>query len=507
MISSQKDILLNAYKEGRNFIPIIKTWPADLETPLSTWLKLSDKQSHGVFLESVEGGENLGRWSIVATKPLWEAVCHGKEIVKTWNNGITEIHHGDPFDLLKTWTNEYKSCSLDDFPSIGQLYGSWGYELINQIEPSVQINKVKNEAIPDGSWMFFDQLVIFDQIKRCITAVVYADMKRSRDKSVEKIYEDSINRINKIRDFMRIPLKEKEFLNWNENGKINSEIKSNWKKKEFEKAVLLAKKYIRKGDIFQLVLSQKFHSKVKNDPFNLYRSLRMVNPSPYMAFFDFGTWYLIGSSPEVMVKAEKDKNNQIVASLRPIAGTRPRGKDAEQDLILEKDLLKDPKEVAEHVMLIDLGRNDLGRVCKTGSVEVKDLMVIEKYSHVMHIVSEVEGILNNNTDVWDLLKACFPAGTVTGAPKIRAMQLIKQFEKDARGPYAGVYGSIDINGALNTAITIRTMIVSPSADAGYDVYVQAGAGIVADSSPENEYQETLNKAKGIFKALACLQNK
>ena len=230
----------------------------------------------------------------------------------------------------------------------------------------------------------------------------------------------------------------------------------------------------------------------------------MVNPSPYMAFFDFGTWYLIGSSPEVMVKAEKNKNNQIVANLRPIAGTRPRGKDTEQDLKFEKDLLKDPKEISEHVMLIDLGRNDLGRVCETGTIEVKDLMIIEKYSHVMHIVSEVEGILKSNKGVWDLLKACFPAGTVTGAPKIRAMQLIKDFEKDARGPYAGVYGSIDINGALNTAITIRTMIVLPSDDGEYTVSVQAGAGIVADSSPENEYQETINKAKGILMALACL---
>ena len=231
----------------------------------------------------------------------------------------------------------------------------------------------------------------------------------------------------------------------------------------------------------------------------------MINPSPYMAFFDFGSWYLIGSSPEVMVKAEKKKNNQIVASLRPIAGTRPRGNDYEQDIKLEKDLLKDPKEISEHVMLIDLGRNDLGRVCKIGTVNVKELMVIERYSHVMHIVSEVEGILDEGSNVWDLLKACFPAGTVTGAPKIRAMQLINNFEKDARGPYAGVYGSIDINGSLNTAITIRTMIVTPSNGNKFEVSVQAGAGIVADSNPANEYQETINKAKGILMALACLE--
>ncbi len=504
MISSQKDSFYKAYKEGKNFIPVLKTWPADLETPLSAWLKLSSKDSHGVFLESVEGGENLGRWSIVATNPLWEAICHGDETTKIWSNGKTEIHKGDPFNLLQTWTEGYKSYSLENFPYVGQLYGSWGYELINHVEPNVPINLSKEKDIPYGSWMFFDQLVIFDQMKRCITAVVYADIFGESDSSIESIYQNSILKINRIRDLMRDSLKEKDVLNWNENKDLNIEISSNWDKKEFEDAVVSAKEYIKKGDIFQIVISQRFQAKVKSDPFNLYRSLRMVNPSPYMAFFDFGSWHLIGSSPEVMVKAEKNKNNQIIASLRPIAGTRPRGKDAEQDLEFENDLLKDPKEISEHVMLIDLGRNDLGRVCETGTVEVKDLMIIEKYSHVMHIVSEVEGILKSNTGVWDLLKACFPAGTVTGAPKIRAMQLIKDFEKDARGPYAGVYGSIDINGALNTAITIRTMIVLPSDDGEYTVSVQAGAGIVADSSPENEYQETINKAKGILMALACL---
>ncbi|MBO6971484.1 MAG: anthranilate synthase component I family protein [Prochlorococcus marinus CUG1431] len=504
MISSQKDTFFKAFKEGKNFIPITQTWPADLETPLSTWLKLSEKDSNGVFLESVEGGENLGRWSVIATKPLWEAVCYGEEIIKTWNNGNIEKYKADPFSILKTWTKEYKSSILEDLPSIGQLYGSWGYELINRIEPSVPINKREESNIPHGAWMFFDQLVVFDQIKRCITSVVYADTTSSNDSCIEEVYLNSISKIKKTRQLMKVPLQENDFLEWNDNENSHLNIQSNWKRKDFEDAVLSAKEYIRKGDIFQIVISQKFSTQVNHEPFNLYRSLRMVNPSPYMSFFDFGSWYLIGSSPEVMVKAEKNKKNQIVASLRPIAGTRPRGSDPQKDLELEQDLLKDPKEIAEHVMLIDLGRNDLGRVCEVGTVEVKDLMVIEKYSHVMHIVSEVEGTLKNNTDVWDLLKACFPAGTVTGAPKIRAMQLIKDFENDARGPYAGVYGSIDINGALNTAITIRTMIVKPLKNGKFDVSVQAGAGIVADSSPENEYQETINKAKGILKSLACL---
>jgi anthranilate synthase component 1 len=231
----------------------------------------------------------------------------------------------------------------------------------------------------------------------------------------------------------------------------------------------------------------------------------MVNPSPYMAFFNFGGWYLIGSSPEVMVKADPLPGGGIRASLRPIAGTRPRGADDDEDRALEADLLADPKERAEHVMLVDLGRNDLGRVCQPGSVSVTDLMVIERYSHVMHIVSQVEGLMAEGKTVWDLLMASFPAGTVSGAPKIRAMQLIHALEPDARGPYSGVYGTVDLAGALNTAITIRTMVVLPSEEGDWRVQVQAGAGLVADSQPAAEYQETLNKARGMLKALACLQ--
>ena len=322
--------------------------------------------------------------------------------------------------------------------------------------------------------------------------------------TIDDIYDNSIKKINQIKDSMRTPLKEVDILNWRKKKDLNIEISSNWLKKDFEEAVSQAKEFIRKGDIFQIVISQKFKTEIKSKPFDLYRSLRMVNPSPYMAFFDFGSWYLIGSSPEVMVKAERTKDNKVKASLRPIAGTRPRGKNEYEDSKLANDLLNDPKEIAEHVMLVDLGRNDLGRVCNIGSVEIRDLMIIEKYSHVMHIVSEVQGILNEKNDVWDLLKASFPAGTVTGAPKIRAMQLIQSFEKEARGPYAGIYGSIDINGALNTAITIRSMVVVPSNNGKLIVSVQAGAGVVADSKPFNEYQETINKAKGILMAISSL---
>ena len=253
---------------------------------------------------------------------------------------------------------------------------------------------------------------------------------------------------------------------------------SNRSRDDFEACVERAREHIAAGDIFQLVISQRLETKVSHDPLNLYRSLRMVNPSPYMAFFDFGDWQLIGSSPEVMVKA-KPVLGGTCASLRPIAGTRPRGQSLQEDRRLEAELLADPKERAEHVMLLDLGRNDLGRVCVPGSISVRELMVIERYSHVIHIVSGVEGLLKPECDVWDLLIAAFPAGTVSGAPKIRAMQLIHSLEPDSRGPYSGVYGSIDLTGALNTAITIRTMVVRPDVGGRYRVQVQAGAGVVA----------------------------
>tara|TARA_B100000579_G_scaffold411037_1_gene401521 strand:- start:1179 stop:2243 length:1065 start_codon:yes stop_codon:yes gene_type:complete len=349
--------------------------------------------------------------------------------------------------------------------------------------------------------MFMDKILIFDQVKRLITAVAYGNV--SSGISPEKAYEIACGQINELQNLMAEPLKPIKSLKWNEKGSGSLKTSCNTTKIDFEKSVESAKEFIKKGDVFQLVLSQKLESNVIQKPFELYRSLRMVNPSPFMAFFDFGDWQLIGSSPEVMVKAQQTEKG-IQASLRPIAGTRPRGRNDTEDATLEKDLLKDPKERAEHVMLVDLGRNDLGRVCSPGSVFVKELMVIEKYSHVMHIVSEVEGVLNKEKDVWDLMIASFPAGTVSGAPKIRAMQLIHQLEKQRRGPYSGIYGSVDLNGALNTAITIRTMIVRKNNKNDFTVQVQAGAGVVADSIPSNEYQETLNKAKGMFTALACL---
>ncbi len=502
MLSLDKEQFLLSASRGANYIPLGKSWPADLETPLTTWLKVGNDSPPGVLLESVEGGETIGRWSVVASDPLWTVTVRGNELTRTWRNGKQEKYHGDPIEILREILEPYKSVSLSGLPQLGQLFGMWGYELIQWIESSVPTYELSDQDLPDGIWMFMDKIFIFDQVKRLITAVAYGNL--TDGVSPQKAYAIAFDQINQLQDLMASPLKPIKSLKWNEKGNRSINMKGNISKNEFEDSVKSAKEFIKKGDVFQLVISQKLESTVTQKPFELYRSLRMVNPSPFMAFFDFGDWQLIGSSPEVMVKAQQTEKG-IQTSLRPIAGTRPRGKNDLEDAILEKDLLKDPKEIAEHVMLVDLGRNDLGRVCSPGSVFVKELMVIEKYSHVMHIVSEVEGTLKKGKDVWDLLIASFPAGTVSGAPKIRAMQLINQLEKQRRGPYSGVYGSIDLNGALNTAITIRTMVVRRKNKNDFTVQVQAGAGVVADSIPSNEYQETLNKAKGMFTALACLE--
>jgi anthranilate synthase component 1 len=341
-------------------------------------------------------------------------------------------------------------------------------------------------------------------VKRKIWVVAFAD---TRHHAAEEAYAQACRRVEKLMQQLSAPLSLAHLhLNWKPH--LSERTPSRWREQippstlsrpAYCQAVEQAKDYIRAGDIFQVVLSQRFTISFAGDPFRLYRSLRLINPSPYMAFLQFGDLCLIGSSPEVMVKLSRVGEDRI-ATVRPIAGTRPRGTTPQEDRQLEQELLADPKERAEHVMLVDLARNDLGRVCQLGSVQVDDLMQIERYSHVMHIVSNVVGRLDPQYSAWDLLRATFPAGTVTGAPKIRAMQIIHELEGCRRGPYAGAYGYYDFSGQLNTAITIRTLLVHQG-----QVSLQAGAGIVADSDPEREYQECLNKARGMLMAVASLQ--
>ena len=502
MLRPDRTSFYEAASSGAKFIPVACSWPADLETPLTIWLKIAAGRPPGVLLESVEGGETLGRWSVIACNPLCVFSACGDELTCRWRSGKQEHFQGNPLDILRSCLSPLRPSTLPGLPPLGQLYGVWGYELIQWIEPSVPIHKQLGGEIPDGTWMLMDSIVIFDQVKRLVTVVVYGDL--SRCSSTRAAWDKAYARVLELRYQIAGPLPLIETpLHWNPYELSQLDTSSNRSRDDFEACVERAREHIAAGDIFQLVISQRLETKVSHDPLNLYRSLRMVNPSPYMAFFDFGDWQLIGSSPEVMVKA-KPVLGGTFASLRPIAGTRPRGQSLQEDRRLEAELLADPKERAEHVMLLDLGRNDLGRVCVPGSISVRELMVIERYSHVIHIVSGVEGLLKPECDVWDLLIAAFPAGTVSGAPKIRAMQLIHSLEPDSRGPYSGVYGSIDLTGALNTAITIRTMVVRPDVGGRYRVQVQAGAGVVADSVASKEYRETLNKARGMLIALACL---
>ena len=357
--------------------------------------------------------------------------------------------------------------------------------------------------------MQVDNLLIFDQVKRKIWAIAYADLS-SPEINLEVAYQQTCNRVSQLVDKLQSPLSQQNtLLEWQpprgKNKKLTDIYTSNTARAEFCANVEKAKNYIKAGDIFQVVISQQLSAEYTGEPFALYRSLRLINPSPYMAYFNFGNWQIIGSSPEVMVKAEKTPDGKRLATVRPIAGTRRRGKTYAEDNALAQELLEDPKERAEHIMLVDLGRNDLGRVCQAGTVKVDQLMVIERYSHVMHIVSNVVGELADDRTAWDLLKACFPAGTVSGAPKIRAMEIINELEPCRRGIYSGVYGYYDFEGQLNSAITIRTMVVKPKKNGKHAVNVQAGAGLVADSVPEKEYEETINKARGLLEAIRCLK--
>ncbi|QSJ17571.1 anthranilate synthase component I [Nostoc sp. UHCC 0702] len=498
-----------------NFVPVYQEWVADLDTPVSAWYKVCAGQPYSFLLESVEGGEKIGRYSLVGCDPLWILEAKGDKYIEdgsaayrtiqTHRDGSQVVFEGDPFTALAQCLAPYQPVKLPQLPpGIGGLVGFWGYELIQWIEARVPIHAQDERNIPDGLWMQIDHLLIFDQVKRKIWAIAYADL-RDPKVDLQAAYQKAGDRVTEMVSKLSLPLSpQKTILEWtppaNQKAEIPEEYSSNFTRPEFCASVQKAKEYIKAGDIFQVVISQRLSTEYTGDSFALYRSLRQINPSPYMAYFHFQDWQIIGSSPEVMVKAERDPDNGVIATVRPIAGTRPRGKTTTEDTALACDLLTDPKEIAEHVMLVDLGRNDLGRVCQSGSVKVDELMVVERYSHVMHIVSNVVGKLAPNKTAWDLLKACFPAGTVSGAPKIRAMEIIHELEPTRRGVYSGVYGYYDFEGQLNSAIAIRTMVLRDNT-----VIVQAGAGLVADSDPEKEYEETLNKAKGMLLAIRCLR--
>ena len=467
--------------QGYNRIPLVVETFADLDTPLSLYLKLAN-QPFSYLLESVQGGERFGRYSIIGLPAKTRIVAHGRKVEVLQDGKVLETAADvNPLDFVKAYQAKFKVPPYQGLPRFtGGLAGYFGYDTVRYIERRLA-DTVKADAIqvPDVLLMVSEELAVVDNLSGKLYFIVYADP--SEPKAYEKAHARLADLIQRLRKSVSIPQAQ---------PMPPAQAQSEFGENEFKAAVEKAKRYIFDGDIMQVVLSQRMAQPFSAPPLSLYRALRSLNPSPYMFYYDMGDHHVVGASPEILVRLEDG-----TVTARPIAGTRPRGKTREQDLALAEELLADPKERAEHVQLMDLGRNDVGRVAQTGTVKVTDNMMIERYSHVMHIVSNVEGKLKPDMDAIDVLKATFPAGTVSGAPKVRAMEIIDELEPSKRGIYAGAVGYLGFNGDMDVAIAIRTGVIKNNM-----LYVQAGAGIVADSVPESEWMETQNKARAVLRA-------
>ncbi len=479
-------IVEQARSEGtfRLVVPVYRRHSADLLTPVSAFLILRKPGTYPFLLESVEGGEKMARYSFLGKNPYRVVQVRGRRISVN-ENGETTHQEADFFAYMQDLLDQYTEIKVPGLPRLTcGAVGYLSYDGVRLIEdlPDAPPDDLH---LPDAIWCFYNTLLAFDHVKHQVVLMASAFVEPDAD--LEAVYADTQRRIEDIETELRdLPMQRPIPVSL-----THPEMRSNITRETFKTAVEQAKRYIYEGDIFQVVLSQRFEMQFSGDRFNLYRALRQVNPSPYLYYLEFETFALVGSSPEVLVRTEDGR-----AELLPIAGTRSRGDTPATDEALAQELLADPKENAEHVMLVDLGRNDLGRVCQYNSVQVDRYAYIERYSHVMHIVSSVSGQLDPARGALDVLSACFPAGTVSGAPKVRAMEIIDELEPSRRATYAGAVGYVDFSGNMDTCIAIRTMIVQ-----GPHVYVQAGAGIVADSDPDREYEETINKAKALREAI------
>ena len=470
-----------------NLIPVYKSILADMETPVSAFYKIGGDE-YAFLLESVEGGENLARYSFLGANPsiLFQSKGNQVKITDVRTGKTVECESTDALTRLEALMKRYQPVHVEGLPHFhGGVVGYLSYDVVRFVE-ELPDNTDDDRDLPDCLFMTADTLLVFDHVNHRIKVIANAHI----DDDVDAAYADALNRIDLSITKLKRPLRMNPNM---EAAKNNTEtpITSNFTKAAYESVVLRAKEYVAAGDIIQVVPSQRFSFPISVDAFEVYRALRTINPSPYMYHLKFGDLQLVGASPEMMVRVE----NGLVET-RPIAGTRPRGQTAAEDVALAEELLADSKERAEHVMLVDLGRNDLGRVCEHHTVRVSEMMVIERYSHVMHIVSHVEGQLRDGQTAFDVIRACLPAGTLSGAPKIRAMEIIEELEPTRRGPYGGAVGYFSFSGSADTAITIRTLVVKDGV-----AYVQAGGGIVADSVPDIEYEETLNKARAVLRAI------
>lgn len=472
--------------EEGNLIPVYREIMADMETPVSALFKLSSK-TYTFLLESVEGGEKWGRYTFLGSDPDVVFSVRKEDIVIR-ENGENRFHkhEGKPLKFLKDLMGRYRPVHVDGLPRFyGGAVGFLGYEMVRYFEklPAEAVDDLQTD---DALFLITDTLIIFDNVKHTIKVVACA-FTEGRD-DLDEVYEEALRKINALIEMLDAPMEKRE-ISYNQNEDFH--FQSNMTPEDYRTVVRRAKEYIVSGDAIQIVLSQRFQMENRIAPIDLYRALRYVNPSPYLFFLKLEDLILIGSSPEVMVRLEEKS-----AELRPIAGTRRRGGSEQEDRKLADELLNDPKERAEHIMLVDLGRNDLGRIAQIGSVQVNQLMVVERYSHVMHLVSNIQAQLSEDKDCFDVLEATFPAGTLTGAPKIRAMEIIDELEPSVRGPYGGAVGYFSYTGNMDFCITIRTIMVLDG-----KIFIQVGAGIVADSDPEAEYQETISKAEGMIKAI------
>jgi len=457
-------------RENGNLVPVCRDIQADLETPVSAYLKIA-RGNYSFLLESVEGGERMARYSFIGTEPSL--------VIRTGNENPV-----DPLNLVERELAQFRPMPIANLPRFhGGMVGYLSYEVARYFE-RLPCPDQDPQGLPESVLMLADTLLVFDHVTHKIKVVSHVHL----DGDVDTAYREAICKIDDLVNRLEQPMHSEALRNTPPN---RSEMSPNFSPAEFEAIVSQAKEYIYAGDIIQAVLSQRLARPTYASPFAIYRALRSVNPSPYMYYLHLGDFYIVGASPELLVRVEDG-----IVSNHPIAGTRPRGKDTTEDLALEEELKHDEKERAEHIMLVDLGRNDIGRISEPGTVEVTQLMDVERYSHVMHLVSHVQGRLRAGLSQFDALRSCFPAGTVSGAPKIRAMEIIAELEREKRGPYAGAVGYFDFSGNLDTAIAIRTVIIKDNI-----AYIQAGAGIVADSIPEREYQESLNKAQALLAAI------
>jgi anthranilate synthase component 1 len=499
-----------ALAEAADFVPVYRELLSDALSPVQAFARLDRGEAAGLF-ESVIGGEKVGRYSFVASDPFLLLEARGTKVTirrraaptiarsaskgaqdpsnSAWTTETSEVPN--PLETLRTEVQAIRVAHLAELPPfIGGAVGYAGYDTVRYVERLPNAPR-DDRNLPDLAFGLFDHMVVFDNVRKTVHVLVLADLRGADGDEVARRYQSACRRVDSYIDALHQPSDSLRLADIDASGPVRLDFRSNMTQAQYEAGVSKCVEYIRAGDIFQVVISQRLEVDFAPPPFELYRTLRVVNPSPFMFYLRMPGATLVGSSPEIMVRVVDG-----VTTVRPLAGTRPRGRTEEEDNRLAEELLADPKECAEHVMLVDLGRNDVGRVARFGTVEISDVMVIERYSHVMHITSNVTGRLRDDCDAFDALAACLPAGTVSGAPKVRAMQIIDEIEPFRRGPYAGAVGYIDFAGNMDTCIALRTVVVQNG-----KAYIQAGAGIVADSVPTTEYQETLNKARGLLKAI------